>query len=285
MKIRLATFFLVIFICSSASGQQKIKGQITGNVEYIRQVKGSDIPPRDLVVWLPPDYEKNTRKHYPVLYMHDGQNIFDPLTSAFGNDWQIDETCDSMIKAGIIEPLIVVGIYNTKDRSSEYTPGIKGSAYMKFVIENVKPLIDRTYRTRSGRKYTFAAGSSAGGTITFMLAWNYPGIFSKAFCLSPAFKIQNIDVVKDVMEYSGRKKNVTFYIDDGGKGLETQLRPGIDEMMNALNKKGYVKDKDYYWVSAPEAEHNEAAWAKRMPHALKLLLGKKSNKSVKPKKG
>jgi predicted alpha/beta superfamily hydrolase len=117
-----------------------------------------------------------------------------------------------------------------------------------------------------------------------MLAWNYPGIFSKAFCLSPAFKIQNIDVVKDVMGYSGRKKNVTFYIDNGGKGLEMQLQPGIDEMMRALNKKGFVKDKDYFLVLAPEAEHNESAWAKRMPIALKLLLGTESKRSAKLKK-
>jgi predicted alpha/beta superfamily hydrolase len=106
-----------------------------------------------------------------------------------------------------------------------------------------------------------------------MLAWNNPGIFSKAFCLSPAFKIQNIDVVKDVMEYSGKKKDITFYIDNGGKGLELQLQPGIDEMMKAMSEKGYLKNKDYFWVSAPEAEHNEPAWAKRMPKALKLLLG------------
>ena len=256
------------------NGENKIiTGQVTGNVKYHRHVKGSDIPDRDIVVWLPPDYDKNTRRRYPVLYMQDGQNIFDPATSAFGNDWQIDETCDSLIRAGIIEPLIVVGIYNTKNRMSEYTPGKDGSAYMKFVTDVVKPLIDQNYRTKRNRKFTFAGGSSAGGTITFMLAWNNPGIFSKAFCLSPAFKIQNIDVVKDVMEYSGKKKDITFYIDNGGKGLELQLQPGIDEMMKAMSEKGYLKNKDYFWVSAPEAEHNEPAWAKRMPKALKLLLG------------
>jgi predicted alpha/beta superfamily hydrolase len=256
-------------------------GQVTGNVKYHQQIKGIGIPDRDIIVWLPPDYEKNTRKRYPVLYMQDGQNIFDPATSAFGSDWQIDETCDSLIRAGIIEPLIVVGIYNTKNRMSEYTPGNEGSAYMKFLIDVVKPFVDRKYRSKPGRKFTYAGGSSAGGTITFMLVWNNPGIFSKAFCLSPAFKIQNIDVVKDVTGYSGKKKDITFYIDDGGKGLEEQLQPGIDEMMKALTEKGYIRNKDYFWVSDPETEHNESAWKKRMPDALKLLLGVKSKKSVK----
>ena len=260
---------------------KKITGQVTGNVKYHRQIKGNGIPDRDIDVWLPPDYEKNTRKRYPVLYMEDGQNLFDPATSAFGNDWQIDETCDSLIRAGIIKPLIVVGIYNTKNRMSEYTPGKEGSAYMKFVTDVVKPLIDQNYRSKRNRKFTFAGGSSAGGTITFMLVWNNPGIFSKAFCLSPAFKIQNIDVVKDVTGYSGKKKDITLYIDNGGKGLEQQLQPGIDEMMKALDEKGYIRTKDYFWVSAPEAEHNESAWAKRMPDALKLLLGVKNKKTIK----
>jgi predicted alpha/beta superfamily hydrolase len=114
-----------------------------------------------------------------------------------------------------------------------------------------------------------------------MLVWNNPGIFSKAFCLSPAFKIQNIDVVKDVTGYSGKKKDIIFYIDNGGKGLEQQLQPGIDEMIKALEEKGYIRNKDYFRVSAPEAEHNESAWAKRIPDALKLLLGVKNKKSIK----
>ena len=87
--------------------------------------------------------------------------------------------------------------------------------------------------------------------------------------------------MKDVTEYSGKKKDITLYIDNGGKGLEQQLQPGIDEMMKALDEKGYIRNKDYFWVSAPEAEHNESAWAKRMPDALKLLLGVKNKKTIK----
>lgn len=253
---------------------RKNTGQITGKVEYQRNLRGEGIASRDIVVWLPPDYNESKNKRYPVLYMQDGQNLFDPATSSFGTDWQIDEICDSLIKRRKIKPLIVVGIYNTPDRMTEYTPGEKGSAYMNFVIDTVKNFVDKHYRTISGRKYTWIGGSSAGGTISFMLAWNHPDIFSKAFCLSPAFQVGNINVVKDVTGYSGKKKKMIFYFDNGGKGLEERLQPGIDEMMKTLADKGYRRGRDLFWIKSPEAEHNEAAWADRMPAALKIMLGK-----------
>jgi enterochelin esterase-like enzyme len=203
--------------------------------------------------------------------MHDGQNIFDPKTSSFGNDWQIDETCDSLIRNNIIEPMIVVGIYNTRIRSAEYSPGKAGTIYMDLVVKTIKPLIDSIYRTISDNKHTYVGGSSSGGTISFMLAWHFPDLFSKALCFSPALKIGNFDLVKEVKEYTGEKKNIAWYFDNGGKGLEERLQPGIDEMMKALEEKGYIKEKDLFWIKVPEAEHNEAAWAKRMPEALKII--------------
>jgi predicted alpha/beta superfamily hydrolase len=168
-----------------------------------------------------------------------------------------------------MQPAIVVGIYNTSDRSQEYTPGEKGTAYMHFVVNQVKPLIDQTYRTMPGREHTVGGGSSAGGIISFMLAWEYPQVFSKAICMSPAFKIEDIDYVKTVRAYEGKKKDLFFYIDNGGIELETRLQPGVDAMLTALREKGYREGDDYYWVKAPGARHSEAAWAKRLPLALK----------------
>jgi Putative esterase/Starch binding domain len=105
------------------TGRQRVNhGQITGTVRYHRALKGAGIKERDLVVWLPPDYEADKSRRYPVIYMHDGQNIFEPVTSSFGTDWSIDETADDLIKKKSIEPVIVVGIYNTSDRMKEYTP-------------------------------------------------------------------------------------------------------------------------------------------------------------------
>lgn len=251
-----------------------IIGKITGNVIYHRDFKGENLLARDIIVWLPPTYNSSTKDRFDVLYMHDGQNLFDPATSSFGVDWQVDETADSLISTKKIKPIIIVGIYNTKDRSSEYNPSEKGADYMKFLVQQLKPFIDKNYRTNPGKNNTAVGGSSMGGIISFALAWEYPQVFSKAICMSPAFKIRHIDYVKEVVNYQGKKKNIKLYIDNGGIGLEEQLQPGITDMLNALNQQGYKKDKDYLWVLDQNAKHFEAAWAKRMPNALIWLLGK-----------
>lgn len=263
-----------IFFWKKGDTKKEIIGQITGQVAYHKQVKGEGIKPRDVIVWLPPDYNTNKKKRYPVLYMHDGQNIVDPATSSFGVDWRIDETADSLIRNKITPAFIVVGIYNTIDRTREYTPGEGGTAYMKFVVNKLKPMIDSAYRTKPEAKNTIVGGSSAGGLISFMMAWEYPNVFLKAICMSPAFKIMNIDYVKTVQSTT-EKKNLYFYIDNGGIGLETQLQPGIDAMMSALKEKGYAEGKNYYYTIDAKAKHFEADWAKRMPMAIKICMEKK----------
>ena len=258
--------------------QRVVQGQVTGTVKYHRAMKGDGIQNRDVIVWLPPGYESEKATRYPVLYMHDGQNVFDPATSSFGVDWQIDETVDALIKNKSIPPLIVVGIYNTSDRFNEYTPGEKGTAYINFVVKNLKTFIDSTYRTKPDRQNTIVGGSSAGGIISFMIVWEHPEVFSKAICMSPAFKTPESismkwDYVK-VVASSKKRENVYFYIDNGGVGLESQLQPGIDEMVNALRAKGYKEQKDFVVIIDPVAKHSEADWAKRFPNALKMVLSK-----------
>jgi predicted alpha/beta superfamily hydrolase len=249
-----------------------INGQITGMVKYHTKIKGDSIKPRDVIVWLPPDYDKNTKKRYPVLYMHDGQNIFDPKTASFKVDWQLDETADSLIRMKKMRPVIIVGIYNTSDRMQEYCPTTKGKAYRDFVVKKVKPMIDSLYRTMPDRENTAVGGSSAGGLVSFMLLWENETVFSKAICMSPAFKIEVIDYVKEVEKYTGKKKDIKIYIDNGGIDLETRLQPGVDDMIKALDKKGYKKDKDYFVVIDKNAAHTESEWAKRMPFPLTLFF-------------
>jgi predicted alpha/beta superfamily hydrolase len=207
--------------------------------------------------------------------MQDGQNIVDPATSSFGVDWQIDESLDSLIRAGKLAHMIVVGIYNTADRTYEYTPGEIGTAYMELVTKTIKPMIDKTYRTKPDRANTWVGGSSAGGIISFMLVWNYPTVFSKALCMSPAFKTPEgfgyqFDFVK-VVKADKKRKNVVFYLDNGGVGLEAALQPGIDEMIQALREKGYVTGTDFVFKRDAAAFHNEAAWAERFPYAILWL--------------
>ncbi len=250
----------------------KIKGQITGTVKYHKQMKGDGLLKRDVIVWLPPNYDKDTSKRYAVLYMHDGQNIIDPKTSSFGVDWQVDESCDSLIKLGKIPPIIIVGMNSTTDRSLDYAPGTKGTAYMNFIIDKVKPMIDSIYRTNPDRRHTFVGGSSMGGLISMMLVWEHSDIFSATICMSPAFQYKNFDYIHKITSYNGPKKDIKIYLDLGTVGLETQLEPGVNAMVKALKTQGYLKNKDYFYLKENKARHFEADWARRFPKALTFIL-------------
>ena len=269
------TMEINILFWKNGMSKKIVHGRITGTVKYIRQLPGKGLLSRDIIIWLPPGYEKNKKERYPVLYMQDGQNIIDPATSAFGYDWQVDETCDSLIKNRIIEPLIVVGIYNTPDRSLEYTPGDTGDAYMRFVVTRLKPLIDSSYRTLRDRDHTYVGGSSAGGLVAFMLAWEYPDIFSDAICFSPAFRIMSIDYVSVAKDTDYPPMHSFFYIYNGGIGLESQLQPGVTAMISALKNKGYREGRDYMYVIDPSARHTEQDWAKHFAGAIIASLSEK----------
>lgn len=263
---------LVFNIKYWGNSKLNISGQITGNVHYHKNFEGRSVLPRDIIVWLPPSYDSLPDKYYPVLYMQDGQNIFDPSTSSFGIDWQIDETTDSLIESNLIQEIIVVGIYNTIQRGTEYKNSELGSAYVNFIIEELKPFIDKSYRTLPDRNNTAIGGSSGGGLISFILVWEHSDVFTKAACLSPAFKIDKIDYVAPVKNYVGAKKNIKIYIDNGGVGLEQKLQPGIDEMLFALKEKGFVEENDLLYFKDSYAEHNESAWAKRVYRFLKFMF-------------
>jgi len=258
-------------------GRAKVRvnhGQITGTIRYHLQFEGKGLKPRDIIVWLPPGYENNVEKRYPVFYMNDGQNVFDPATSSFGYDWRADEVADSLIKVGAINEIIIVGIYNTEDRRQEYIYTNLGYTYMDFVVNRLKPFIDKEYRTLPDKKNTAICGSSAGGLISFMIAWRYPEIFSKAACLSPAFKRQELNYVDTIVNYSGKKKNIKFYIDNGGIGIDSELLPGTNEMITALQNKGYESCKDIIWYVDKNASHFETAWAERIWRPLVFFFGR-----------
>jgi predicted alpha/beta superfamily hydrolase len=283
-----------------AGQRRELHGQVTGTVQYHRAMAGDGILPRDVIVWLPPGYDdaaatgtqgNESAARYPVLYMHDGQNIVDPATSSFGVDWEVDETCTRLIAEQKIPSLIVVAIYNTPDRKLEYLPGPKGTAYMEFILRQLKPFIDVHYRTESGRATTFVGGSSAGGLCAFMLAWEHSDVFGGAMCMSPAFRIETRDATKDsatkdvddlaidyvtTVQKGERPRQPTFfYIDIGGVGLEATLQPGVDAMLAALQAKGFAAGREFTYVRDPEARHLESAWAKRFPAALITLLGER----------
>ncbi len=254
------------------NGQKRAShGQVTGKLDYYAAMKGEGILPRDVVVWTPPGYENDTTRRYPVLYMHDGQNVFDPATASFGYDWEADERADSLIRAGVIEPVIIVGMYCTNNRGPEYSYGKEAKAYLNFIINVVKPMIDTKYRTKPGRANTAVAGSSMGGLISLVAIWSHPEVFSKAGCFSPAFKIGNLDYAEVVEKLDAPTQDCLIYVDNGGVGLDAQLQPGIDDMLKVLRKKGFVMNKNLFWVKDEKAEHSERAWANRIANPLLLF--------------
>ena len=160
------------------------------------------------------------------------------------------------------------------NRGTEYADTPLGHLYMKLIVERIKPFIDLQYRTLPDRENTAVGGSSMGGLISIMCAWEYPNVFSKAACFSPAFKIANIDYVKNVLEYSGKKKKITLYIDNGGVDLDARLLPGVNEMVKALEEKGFIENKDLFFFVDKTATHNETAWAKRVWRPLEIFFAK-----------
>jgi predicted alpha/beta superfamily hydrolase len=258
----------------------KFTGGITGLVKYHRAFPGKHLNyKRDIIVLLPASYESASQKRYPVLYMHDGQNIIDPRTSFTKVDWGIDETVAKLVNENKIPELIVVGIYNSPDRVQEYSDSDLGNAYMEFIINELKPFIDTTYRTLPDRQNTTTMGSSMGGLISFLLVWKHSEVFSQAGCLSTWFPFDKGKAYMMVNKYTGPKKNIRIYLDHGDVGMEKEAIASNQKMKNLLLKKGFVlgKDLDYYWAKG--TEHNEAAWAQRLSRPVLFLFGKQSPNS------
>jgi predicted alpha/beta superfamily hydrolase len=241
---------------------------------------------RTLWVWLPPDYETKQDQRYPVLYMHDGQNLFDAATAFIGIEWGADETADRLIRAGKIPPIIIVGIANTPDRMSEYTPwvdktrksGGRGEAYAKFLIDEVKPFIDKTYRTQPDRMNTGVAGSSLGGLISLHLVMTHPETFSKCAAISPALMWADGRIMKDIEATPARLKGVRLWFDMGtreGRQIETfsSAAEWTRRLARTLEGGGLKSGADFRYLEVEGGEHNEAAWAVRFDQVLMFLFG------------
>ena len=265
---------IVIRPLSWSDGAIGISGGITGTVRYHRGLKGAGLRyARDLIVWLPPSYAKDLNRRYPVLYMQDGQNIIDPKTSFLGDDWRVDEVADSLIRAKMMQEIIVVGIYNSPDRMIEYSDSGLGRVYADFVVNVVKPLIDSAYRTLPDRANTAVMGSSLGGLVSFLFAWWYPDVFSEAGCLSSVFSYNDGKILREVESYNGSRKEIKIYLDCGGVAGEATLKPGLDKMTELLGKKGYRDGIDFVHFYDAAAEHNERAWAARIWRPLEFFFG------------
>ena len=212
-----------------------------------------------------PEAEIQT-KALPVLYMHDGHNLFFKEEAFVGISWRADEVLDILDKMNAIEEVIVVGIY-PDDRTSEYTlPGYQ--QYGHFLVETLKPLIDAKYRTLAGPSDTAAMGSSLGGVVSFYLGWQWPDVFGKIACLSSTFTFRD-DLLQRVRDEA--KRNIKIYLDSGWPGDNYEA---TRSMRDRLIWKGYRPGSELFYLAFPEAKHDENARAERSPIPFQFLFGK-----------
>ncbi len=235
--------------------------------------------PRDVLIYRPPEYEAAPDARFPVLYMHDGQNLFDPRTAFIpGHDWRLGETVEALVSASAIEPLLIVAVENAGvDRIHEYTPtrdarknaGGRADAYGLFLVEELKPFVDWQYRTRPGRENTGMGGSSLGGLVTLHLGLRHPDVFSRLAVLSPSVWWDGEAIVRSVDDLPG-KPDLKIWLDTGThEGASSHLR--ARRLRAALMRKGWRKGRDLQYLEAKGGEHNELAWAARVGPALKYL--------------
>jgi predicted alpha/beta superfamily hydrolase len=256
---------------------------VTGDVRYLRNVTSRYLPrSRDVAVYLPPGYDDHPERRYPVLYMQDGQNLFDRATGFMAREWNVDETAERLIGEGRVAPLIVVGVYNTPDRIGEYTPapdarGRGGDAedYGRFLVEELKPRIDGLYRTLPDREHTGIAGSSLGGLVSMFLALRYPETFSRIGVVSPSVWWADEDILGRVRD--APKTGARIWLDVGtaegsGPAEAARIVAGARRLRDALMARGWTLGKDLIYAEYPGARHNEAAWSARMGSILEYLF-------------
>ncbi len=234
---------------------------------------------RTVWVWLPEAYKSQPGARFPVIYMHDGQNLFDVARSAFGVEWGVDDTATRMIAAGEVRPFMVVGIENNADRFGEYTPsrcggiGGRGKEYARFVAKEVKPMIDATYRTIAGAEGTFVAGSSLGGLISLYILREHSEAFGGCGALSPSlwWSAQRLllEAEADASWAKGKRVWLDMGTEEKGWGDELVHVESVTRMRDALVRGGANVEMEI----EEGGLHDEEAWARRLPRVLKQLLG------------
>ena len=300
----IATFLVFTAAISSA---QDLPQVAEGRIDRISNFASRYVEPRNIDIWLPASYDG--KKKFSVLYMHDGQMLFDGNTTWNHQSWDVDDVATRLMKAGKVQDFIVVGIWNAGERRhANYFPqkpfdGLdlvkkdtvvgqlqragrtkevfqpNSDDYLKFLALELKPFIDKKYKVRTGRKYTFIAGSSMGGLISMYAICEYPSVFGGAACLSThwpgTFTLDNNPMPDAFLQYLEgnlpNHKNHKIYFDCGDQTLDALYPPiqqRVDELMKA---KGFVP-KNWKTAYFKGKDHSEAAWSERLDIPLLFLL-------------
>jgi predicted alpha/beta superfamily hydrolase len=264
-----------------------IPGRVTysGDIrEHKKITSGTLGTEHDLTVYLPPGYDDaaNQDVRYPVLYLQDGQNLFDQSVSYNGIEWKVDETAQRLISEGKILPLIIVGIWNTPSRTAEYTPAAMSGdasqnlsdAYAELVVETIKPLIDARYRTHPDTANTAIGGGAMGGLAAIHVANRRPEVFGKLALLTPQLRANGKTIV-EVLGDASALKDKQIYLDTSPEMGAAGNEPVADAtaLANTLTKAG-VDANRLKFIQFNEPANNEPAWQARFDQVLIWLYGR-----------
>jgi predicted alpha/beta superfamily hydrolase len=256
---------------------------LTGHIHILREFRSAALDNvRNITIYLPPGYDQPAaaEQRYPVLYMHDGQNLFDASTAFVpGHDWGVDETAEAFITAGRIAPLIIVGIDHAGEtRAHELTPsydhkmkaGGRSADYARLIVDELKPYIDAHYRTEPGPATTGVGGSSLGGLISLYLGIMRPDVFGRLALFSPSLWWDKRRLLQQV-RVMPEKLPLRIWLDVGtAEGAGTLYNARM--LKNALLRLGWQRGDDLEYLEAADADHSEAAWALRIGPALEFLF-------------
>lgn len=311
MKLpRLFTAIALMFVALPAPAQPKreIPQVSAGTIVDLGVLKSAYTDPRRVVVWLPSGYRANGSK-YAVLYMHDGQNLFDIATAGYGMEWQIDENLDRLIREKKVKPTIVVGIWNTPKRLQEYVPskafnGLPpnyrqkvralyggdplSDGYLKFIVRELKPMIDRRFNVLIDRADTAIMGSSMGSLISLYAIDEYPEVFGAAGMMSTHWPLFMTPDGKSVGDREYEVVSSAFerylapalpdpgthrlYFDHGSETLDAVYARYQDRIDAVVARRGYRQWDNWLSLSFPGQKHNEISWASRVAVPLQFLL-------------
>ena len=260
---------------------EPVAGELDSNPRYIVHPFHSEILPDDRMVsvYLPPQYLEQEQRRFPVFYLQDGQNLFDGRTSYIaGKTWRANTTADRLTEAGEIEPVILVGVANTGlRRMAEYTPtrdfkmgGGEGRNYGRLLIEELKPLIDSTYRTLVNARNTAVGGSSLGGLISLYLGFAHPEVFGKIAVMSPSLWWDHRSILNAITEQE-RRPDLRIWLDMGTAEGTRHVRDA-DMLEGLLVRRGWRAGLDLAYVKIAGAVHDENAWSDRFGDVLRFLF-------------
>ena len=267
---------------------------VNGQLIYWTDVESEFLGPTSHVeVWLPPGYDADGSARYPVLYMSDGQNLFDPRIANTSVDWGVDESIVRLMETGVIPPVIVVGAWSTDERGPEYSPWHGAPDYARFVIEELMPRVNAEFRTATGPEYTAVMGSSMEGLLSFYLVTNHPDVFGSCGCVSTHFPLSEAVwaqvitgddaatetpdetpyIVRDIEAGLTVPEGVRYWFDYGSEGLDGEYGPTHEAVRAWLLEQGLVEGEEFVIREFEGADHNEASWRARLDDPMTFLFG------------